>query len=216
MSSLITSLSLTNDITVVATSPLCDEKVAALQKVAKFELIEKDIGWGDVQFDSFLDVVKNALETLIEKFTAQFDFLKDFLAQNKSKFHVMIVDLTMEGALLAGEVNDFPTVSLMNTVTGATEHVVDKMEIPISEIILVQIFWGYYWSHMRKTRAIHGLPSLVEQGNFFFAEYPVRFPTMVAGSPLVYPEVHPSMPHTFIGNYNKTPAKHRDSFRLLS
>ena len=199
MSPVIATLSFTNEVTVIATSPLCDSKITSLQKIAKFELIHKDIGWGDTQLDGLMDVAKMALWKTTERFTTQLDFLREFLTQNKSRFDVMVVDFTMEGALLAGEITNMPTVSLFNALTGAAEHVIEKMEFPISDIIISRLVFGYHLNYVMKTRSSYGMPQLVMQQNLYGAEYQARFPSMVAGSPLFYPEVHPSVHHTFVG-----------------
>ena len=200
MSPLITSLAYTNDVTVIATSSLCRHKLEPLQKKVRFEVIEEDIGWGDVQIETFLDSIKFFASTATERFRAQVHCLTKFLTSEKrSDFDVMIADFTLDGALLAGEIANMPTVVLMSGLMGATENLVDKLETSMMELLIVQLMGSYQWSVLYATRNEHNLEPLVHQNNFFAAEYQARFPTLMPGSPLLYPQFQSPFPHTFIG-----------------
>ena len=90
MSSLIASLSFSNDVTVVATSPLCETKVASLQKFANFSLIQADIGWGDVKVDGFIESFQFFWTTLAERSEVQFQFINTLLSSHRKEYDVMI------------------------------------------------------------------------------------------------------------------------------
>ena len=199
MSPLIASLSYTNDVTLITTSPTCRNKISSLRKHATFEVIEQDIGWGNIQFEGFFEAFHFFAMTITERFRTQFTFLTEFLAKNRKKYDVMVADFTLDGALVAAEVADFPTAVIMVGNTGATEHAVDKMEFSLMESMFMQIIGRYHWNVLLSTRIEHKLAPLVYQNNFFASEYSIRFPTLEATSPLVYPELHPSVPHVFVG-----------------
>ena len=105
----------------------------------------------------------------------------------------------MDGVLVASEVRDIPSVVIFAGITGATEHVDEKMEISMIETTMYQFLFRPHWNRLYNTRLEHGLPDIANQGNLFGVEYQARFPTMLAGSPLTYPEIHPSIQHIYIG-----------------
>ena len=111
----------------------------------------------------------------------------------------MITDLTLDGVLAAGEVRDMPSVVIFAGITGATENLDEKMEISLFEAMVGQIIFRPHWNILLNRRLEHGLPEIENQGNLFGVEYQARFPTMLAGSPLTYPEIHPSIQHIYIG-----------------
>ena len=83
MAPLIASLSYTNEVTVIATSELCRNKLKPFQEIAQFEVIEADLGWTDLQVEGLLDVIRVFVINITDKFRAQFSFLKEFLTKNK-------------------------------------------------------------------------------------------------------------------------------------
>ena len=90
MSSLIASLSYSNDVTVVATSPICAKKVAYLQKFANFSLIQTDIGWGNVQLEGIIESLQFFWTNLAERFDAQFQFINTLLSHHRNDYDVMV------------------------------------------------------------------------------------------------------------------------------
>ena len=146
-----------------------------------------------------MDSFRFFLTAIPENFTAQFRFLKEFLAQSKRNFDLMITDFTLDGSLVAAEVADMPTVVVLAGLPGASERVIDKMEIPLLDLFVGQLFGLFMWPLLLKTRSQHNLPELKLQNFFYFAEYTARFPSSVAWSPMMYPEPHTSLSHLFIG-----------------
>ena len=98
------------------------------------------------------------------------------LGNVRSKYDIMVTDLTLDGSLVAAEVTDTPAAVILSATSGAAEHIVDKMEMPVQDIIIMcKILLGYHFHVLHTTRAEHNLPHLVSQNNFFSIEYPGLF-----------------------------------------
>ena len=200
MAPLIITMLETHDVTVVATSASCGDKLAPIRKEVSFELIEKDLTFTEIHFEDYFDMITKMFVELPIFFEKLYRGMKDFLVANRKKYDVMIVDGTQEGALLAAEVVNIPTAMIMSGVPRPVENVLEELNVTIKEILGSKIVRLFCSANLFRTlRSENSLPDYVSQGHFYDFEYPSRFPAMIMMSPTFYPNPHQSVPAIFVG-----------------
>ena len=126
---LITSLSETNDVTVIQTSSTCQNKLAPFRNRYSFRVIEKELFFDNMQFTNFLQGLWVILSDLYANTDRLYEYLKDFLSKHRDDFDIMIADSSQAGCFLSGEAVNFPTAVVISGFPGGVENVVDKLGI---------------------------------------------------------------------------------------
>ena len=131
MTPLIVSLSYSHNVTVIGSAGSCGSKLEPFRKIATFDFIEpeKEIAWGDLEVDGFIDMFRFLWTTVANVFKEQLGFLKEFLSKNPGKYDVMVTDLSFDGSLVVAEITGTPAVVLMTATPGRDGLVKGCLEI---------------------------------------------------------------------------------------
>ena len=126
---LITSLSETNDVTVVQTSPTCQNKLAPFRNRYSFRVIEEDLFIDNMKFTNFLQGLWVILSDAYANTDRLSEYFKVFLSKHRDDFDIMIADSSQPACFLSAEAANFPAAVVIGGFPGGVENVVDKLGI---------------------------------------------------------------------------------------
>ena len=114
MTNLIVQFSQNHDVTVIATSPVCEKKLSPFRMKAAFETIQADIALGDRGVTGLLEFLLK-MGPLVDEMTFNLtNFMEVFFKENPGKFDITISDITQDGVLIAAEAFDVPVAVLLS------------------------------------------------------------------------------------------------------
>ena len=201
MTTIVQLLSRDNHVTVISTSPVCEKKLAPVQKRASFELIKEDIIMGDADLESQLQFLMEIGPMWVQLAKNITTYLDVYLAENKENFDIIIADITNLGVFLSAETFDMPIIVSTPGTSISVEYADEKHEVGFFELIIYNYALGVFTSFIAESRRKRKLPELVSQNDLVPFEYYSRFPALIYTSPSFFPAPHKSVEHLFIGGY---------------
>ena len=215
MSNLIVQLSRLHDVTVIATSPVCEKKLSPFREKAVFEMIQSDVAFGEHELSGFLEFFRDFGPLMDEMAKNMTEYMETFFKENSGVYDLVINDITQEGVLVAAELANIPIAVLLTGVSTGAEKIQDKSNETVLTNIAFKLALYNHVKYMESLRAEWGLPKMVSQHPIFPWEYVARFPMIIATSPKFYPEPHPSLDYIFIGG-NRNESDHKPISEELS
>ena len=202
MTTIVQLISRDNHVTVISTSPVCEKKLAPVQKRASFELIKEDIIVGDADMESmwqFLHEIGFLWIGFSKNLSA---YLDDYLTENKDNVDIIIGDITHAGVFLSAESFDIPIIMSTPGISLAVEHADEKQEASFMEILIYNKYaLSAFKKYIEESRVERNLPKVLSQTDMIPFDYHCRFPSIIYASPSFFPQPHESVDFIFIGGY---------------
>ena len=95
-------------LTVIETASLCHKKLQPLKEKYSFEVIQEHSFESEFEFTGMLDFFMKLSSMSTEGSKSLINFMTKFLEQNGDKFDLLMVDMTLDGVLIAAEVFNKP------------------------------------------------------------------------------------------------------------